>query len=334
MKTYESKIYTYKIISDPSEIINHLQMGISIPIWKDFHKYILYDLRYFKAKTILLIEGEIPTGHALIFDDGKDILYFGYFKVENHSKNKIEILLNKLLEYGRTHNFKTIRGPINIPALIFGWGFMKEGSLDNLFVGKPVNPPIYQELFLNKGFYIKYEEKTWEGPMPYFNPYKLKKYDYSDYKFFYPKDWNELMELKSEFIRLHNENLPPSARITPNVDDLFDNYADFIITFGDYFLFNFVRYRPTNKIVASGCYMQNPFQKEAVIAYSWVVEPEHRRNGLVLLMVGASSRLAWKRKMRYSSGTIASDNFNNTEVAKRLGLSIKRSHLILEYNYR
>ena len=97
-------------------------------------------------------------------------------------------------------------------------------------------------------------------------------------------------------------------------------------------MFNFVRYRPTNKIVACGCYIQSPFQKDVIVAYSWVVEPEHRRNGLVLLMVGETSRPVWKRKIRYCSGTIASDNINNTEVAKRLGLFTKRSHLILEYN--
>jgi hypothetical protein len=331
MKINKNQELSIQIISEPSEIIKYLPMGISIPIWKEFHKYILHDLDYFNAESFILMEKENPVGHALIFNDGGSILYFGYFRVKDHTESEIEFLIGKLLEYAEVHNFKYIRGPINIPAIIFGWGFMKEGSLDTLFVGKPVNPPIYQKRFINKGFYLKYEEKTWEGPCPRFNPWNLKKYDFSNYKFFTPRDWDELMTLKDDFLRLHAENLPASARITPNVDDLFNNYADFMYTFGDFYMFNFVKYIPTNKIVACGSYFQNPFQKDTIIAYSWVVKPEHRRNGLVMLMVGATSRPAWKNKIRYSSGTIADDNLNNTEVAKRLGLYIRRSHLILEY---
>ena len=50
--------------------------------------------------------------------------------------------------------YKKIKGPVNIPAIIFGYGFMEEGSLDNLFIAKPVNPPVYQNCFLEKGFII------------------------------------------------------------------------------------------------------------------------------------------------------------------------------------
>jgi hypothetical protein len=327
-----NKKITYKLITKPSEILKYLSIGISIPIIQEFHKYILYDLQYFKAKSFLLMEDENPVGHSLIFDDEKNHLYFGYFRVNDHNEHKIELLIDKILKYAKEHKYAIIRGPINIPAIIFGWGFMEEGSLDTLFIGKPANPPIYQEIFLMKGFSIKYRERTWEGPIPRFNPWRLKKYDYNDYEFITPKDWKDLMNLKSDFIRLHSENLPPSARITPNVDDLFDNYADFVVKFGENYMFNFIKHKPSNKIVACGCYFRNPFQKDTIIAYSWVVDPKYRRKGLVLLMVGATSLPAWKDKFRYCSGTIASDNFNNSEVAKRLGLDIKRTHLILEYN--
>ena len=326
----EELIFNFQIINNSDEILKFLQIGTSIPILPGFYKYLVFDLSYFKAKSILLKENGSPAGNVLIYNDGSDVLYFGYFGVIGHKKNKIELLLDKLINYARENNFKIIRGPINIPAIIFGWGFMEEGSSENLYIGKNVNPPIYQELFLKNNFYIKYIEKTWEGPILYFNPWKLKMYNFNDYEPFIPKDWNELMELKAELLRLHSENLPPSATITPNVKDLFNNYADFIVTYGGLFMFNFVRYKPTGQIVASSCYLPNPFQKDTIVGYSWAVDPDHRRKGLVMLMYGATSLYTRKRKIRHCSGIVASDNIANTEVAKHIGLSVTKSYVILE----
>ncbi|MEJ2296175.1 MAG: hypothetical protein P8Y23_15590, partial [Candidatus Lokiarchaeota archaeon] len=191
---------------------------MSIPIWNEFIEYLIYDLKYFKAKSILLQENGNPIGNCLIFDVGEDTLYFGYFGILNHNKENIQILIDELIKYAKRKNFKRIFGPINIPAIIFGWGFMKEGSLESLFIGKPVNPPIYQNIFINNGFNVKYEELSFVvSPIPKFNPWKMKRYDFSDYEYFNPKDLDEFLQYKDEFLILHKKFLPPSARITPNI---------------------------------------------------------------------------------------------------------------------
>jgi len=329
--------FTTQILNDSNEIIKYLYIGTRIPIWPEFHKYILHDLKYFQAKSILLEEDGNPSGNVLIYSDGSDTLYFGYFGVVGDKKNKIIFLLNKLLEYGKQNNFAFIRGPINIPSIIFGFGFMEKDSSENIFVGKPINPPIYQELFLKMGFYTKFKQNSWEGPLLRFNPWKIKKYAYCDYEYFNPRDWDELMELKSEFLRIIGENMPPSAQITPNASELFESWADFVCTYGHFFLFSFVKYKPTGKIIACAVFLPNPFRKDAkgnndsIVGFSWAIDQKHRRKGLGMLKLGGTILQAREKKIKYGSGIMGSENIANTELSKNYGLSLKRTHLILEY---
>lgn len=336
MNSIESREkFTIQILSDPNEILKYLQIGTSIPIWPEFHENILKDINFFKAKSILLKENGNPSGNALIYNHDESILYFGYFGVINDNKRYILILLDNLIKYAKEKNFKLIRGPINIPTIIFGWGFMEEKSLENLFIGKPVNPPIYQELFLKNGFYVKYIEKSWEGRFLSFNPWKIKRYDFSDYEYFNPKDKNELMELKEEFLRINADNMPPSARITPKIGELFENYANFILKYGHNFMFIFLKHKPTGKIVGCGCCLPNPFRKnnkgiyDSLVAYSWAVEKNFRRRGLAMLMYGATSLQAKKLKFRFTSAPIGDNNITNKFVEK-VNLKSSRTHLILE----
>ena len=269
-----------RILSDIDEIIKYLQIGVNIPIWPELYQYIICDLEKFQAKSILLLEDGNPAGHVLIFHDKKEILYFGYFGVINHEENKISRLIDEIIKVSKTHGFNKIRGPINIPGIIFGWGFMKEGSLSNLFPCNPVNPPIYQDIFLKKDFYIANIQNTWEGYLPRINPWKIKSYDFSNYDYFNPKNLKELMELKSIFLKIQSENLPPSAQITPSGVDVFNNYTKFIFDFGYNFMVFFVRYKPTQEIVACGSYIPNPFRKDdkgnydSCLTLTWAVVHE------------------------------------------------------------
>ncbi|TFG06496.1 MAG: hypothetical protein EU539_07490 [Promethearchaeota archaeon] len=319
------------------EILKYLQIGINIPIWPEFHKYILHDLNYFNAQSIILENNGFPAGHALIYSNGINTLYFGYFRVLNHDQNLISFLIDELISYARENNFKRIMGPINIPTVIYGWGFMKEGSSESLYVGKPVNPPIYQKLFMENKFKLKLEETSWEGPSIRINPYKLKIYDYNDYEYFNPKDLNDLRELKKDFLRINNEHMPESARITPKISELFDNYADFVFTYGYKSMIFFVRYKPTGEIVGCGSNLPNPFStdekgnNDSIVAYTWAVSPKHRGKGLPLLMYGATSLDLWKKGIRYTSvptGGKATHSFE--KYAKILNLQKKRFHLVLE----
>lgn len=336
-KKLKKKLST-RVLTDSSEILTYLQLGTSIPILPNLSKYIINDLEYFKASSILLLEGGNPAGQVLIYDDERETLFFGYFGVLNHNSVKINFLIDELIKYAKEKEYKFIRGPINIPVIIYGWGFMKEGSLENLFIGKPVNPPIYPNTFLKKKFYVKSEQVTWLGSrMPRFDPWKLKKYDFSDYEYFYPNDITDFKKYKTEFLRIHAENLPSSAQITPNVSGVFDSYADFVFRYGFNFMIFFVKFKPTEKIVACGAYLPNPFRKDSkgnydsCVIYTWAVEPKHRRKGLGMLMYGATSQLLWKHKIKCGIGPMPKSNTANMGFAIKLGGVISRTHLIMEF---
>jgi len=217
---------------------------------------------------------------------------------------------------------------------------LKKGGLNNLFATNPVNPPVYQDLFAKKGFIVKNEQNTWEGFLPRINPHKMKAYDFSDYEYFNPKDFNDFKKYRNVLLKLQAKNLPPSARITPNIAEVMDNYIEYIFEFGYNFMIFFVRYKPTDKIVACGNYLPNPFRKDingnydSCIVYSWVVAPEHRRKGLAMLMYGATSLQAWKKKIRYGGGPMGNNIKSNAGMAVKIGGKIGRTRVILERELR
>ncbi|MFX1329832.1 MAG: GNAT family N-acetyltransferase [Promethearchaeota archaeon] len=328
---------TVRILEDPNEILKYLYIGTNIPIWPEFHKYIIRDLKLFHAKTILLLENGNPTGNVLVYHNDPDILYFGYFGVIYNNPAKINRLIDELLNYGKLNNFKSILGPINIPGIIFGWGFMEKSKISNLFIQNPVNPPIYQKLFLKRGFSIYNVQNTWEGYLIRINPWKIKKYDFSNYEYFNPKDFDELMKLKPIFLKIQLENLPESTQITPRNPNVFDNYVEFIFDFGYNFMVFFIRYKPTKDIVACGSFLPNPFRTDergnfnSCVVFTMAIKPEHRGKGLGQLMYGATTLQLREKKIRYGIAPILGDIKTATEWAKSLGGIIGRTHIILKY---
>ena len=173
-----------KLIEDPSQIIKHLNKGTSIPILPEFHKYILNDLKVYNAKALALEEDiendqlvkiDKIIGITLVYNDGSDTLFFGFFNVYDHHPDKIKFLLEKLIEFAKKNNYKRIRGPINVPTMIFGWGFMVDGSSKDLFIGSPINPPIYQKLFLENRFKVLFQEDRYDMPALKMDPHKNPK---------------------------------------------------------------------------------------------------------------------------------------------------------------
>ncbi len=326
-----------KILTDSNEILKYLQIGISLPIWPEFNKYILHDLNYFNAKSIILEHCGNPAANVLVYSDDAETLYFGYFGTINHNRQYISYLLDELLKYAKKNNYNSVRGPINIPTVIYGWGFMARGSEEDLYAGKPVNPPIYQELFLKRGFQIRLEEFSWEGHYLKFDPYKIQRLDFSKYEYFTPKDWNELMELKADFLKINARNMPDSGKVTPSIAALFDNYADFVFRYGGPFMLFFVRHIPTGKIVACGSLLPNPFRKDAkgrydsFVAYTWAVDKIHRKNNLIILMWGSTSLQTWKRKLRYLLVVTGNEEASLfSKFAKLVNLQVRRRHLVLD----
>ncbi|MBD3199991.1 MAG: hypothetical protein GF316_08245 [Candidatus Lokiarchaeota archaeon] len=323
-------------INKNSEIIKYLSLGTSMPVWRSLREFIKYDFEIFNPKLLLLLENGYPSGIVLIFIQ-KNILYFGYFKVMNDREEKIDFLINQINQYARKYQCNLIRGPINIPVIIYGWGFMESGSQDSLCSTKPVNSKGYLIRFLDNNYKITSRHLTWETfPARYFDPMDLQKYSYKDYRYFNPLSRNEFLELKKDFIMLQHKNLPDSAQITPNSSQMVENYFDFIMKFGHLSMVFFVEYIPDNKNVACGAFIPDPFRKDekgnndSFCIYSWVVDKAHRRKGLLNLMYGNTILQIWEKGMRNCFGTIAESNYNSTMAAKRLYGEKTRSHVILE----
>jgi len=362
-----TELYT-EILSNPDEILDHLHLGISIPILLEFKKYILGDIKAYNAKAIVLKEninkkdfGEKTDniiGIALIYDDGGAILFFGFFRVYDHDSKKIKYLVDKLIEYGKNHNYKKIRGPINIPTVIFGWGFMVKGSKKDLFICSPINPPIYQEIFFKNGFIVLFQEDRYEVPALKMDPHKDKKLidiginagnykndflDTGDYPYKYINPGTEkLFKIKVEIAGLYAKYMPASAQITPGKLHNADNIINFINEFGAEWMMWIVRDKKTNQMVASGYILPNVFHKnkkgevDSMSCQSWVVHSDHRKKYLSSLMYGFTLLQAMDRKtphyIKGGSWPVGSDNIANAYVARKMGGKKDRSHLILEYS--
>ena len=325
-----------KIEEKPEEMLKWLFIGTNLPIWAEFYPYILHDLKAFGTKSLLLKEEGNIAGHVLVFHEDAKILYFGFFGVINDEYEKIEFLLNELIDYGKQNNFHKIIGPINIPIPIYGWGFLEKGSVANIFIGKPSNLPIYQEMFFQKGFKVKTSEISLEGPVMKTDKKIMRAIDSENYEFFHPKSWEEVLKFKEDFFRL-NENLPRESVITPGAEYLYENYIKFIKQYGDLFLINLLRYLPDNQIV--GCFfcLPNPFRKnerndlDSGAAFIILIEKKQQKQGLGGLLMLYTGNEAWKNDYRYNISPFEINSIHSITLAKKFGFKHKRTHLILEY---
>lgn len=367
MQQASMKQFNTMIIEKPQEILAQLHKGISIPLLPEYHKYIKRDLKAYHAKAIVLeeqMDTEIfgkktdpITGMSLVYEDGSDILYFGFFNVLDHNRKKIKCLIKRIVDYARERGFIEIRGPINVPTQIFGWGFMVEGSKKDLFIGSPINPPKYQRIFMRHGFQVLFQEDRYDMPALKMDPHKNKKliemginngdykddpFDSGDYPYqFYNLDKQGMMELKDEYLELFTDYMPPSARITPKSSHAYDTLVDFIFEFGAEWMMWVVREKATEKMVACGYVIPDPYhlnrkgELNSISFHAWVVHPEHRRNYLAMIMYGFTSLRGKDRKTSHyiirGSWPVGAENIANGSAARKMGGKKDRSHLILQY---
>lgn len=327
-----------ELIEKPQEILKYLQIGINIPVSEEFHEYILYDLKNYSAKSIILKENKKLIGHVLVYDDGGDVLFFGFFGVENHKEKYITLLLSELIEYANKNRFGSICGPINPPTFIYGWGFMEEGSLDNLSISKPVNPPIYQDLFFQSGFYVKSKQGTWEGAVYQISEEELKKYDFEEYEVYQPKDWDDILKLKLPILILSARNLAPESQVTPSPQNLFENFFAFVKHYGDIYMLKLLRDKHSRQFVGCFITLPNPFSKnpegkyDSFVGYSLTINKEHRNKGLSMYLVKEIYNEAYKNHIRRISVPMEINVFECKNLVKEnLGFSYTRTHLILEF---
>ncbi|MFX1257941.1 MAG: GNAT family N-acetyltransferase [Promethearchaeota archaeon] len=345
-----------RILNDYSEILKHLHIGINLPILSKFHKYILDAFKIFKPNAILVKKKKMSEepfdsftdkvmGNCIIFEQD-DILFFGFFGVNYNNPFIIEFLVEKLLKYAKNNNYKCIRGPVNIPSVIYGYGFSVEKndnsmmvSANDLFIACPISPLIYHQIFLKKGFYEKYSEDFYYMPVLKLNPLKLK-YDYSNYEVLFPgrdKIWN----YKDDVVRLHMENMPKESLITPKSFQYANIIINFIFDFGKPWMVWLVKYKPTNQIVGSAHIVPNVFGKKdnkgryktASIQHV-VIDKNHQRRGLGQFLYGMGSLKATDRKkgnnLKYCLGIVASNNKPSIALIKKLGGQLYRRNIILE----
>jgi len=329
-------MYSIKIEEQLEDMVKWLYIGTNIPVWPEFYPYILHDLNVFHTKSLLLKEDDNIAGHVLVYHEDTKILYFGFFGVLNHEHKKIDFLISRLIDYGKQNNFSKIIGPINIPIVIYGWGFLEKNGNANLYIGKPINPPIYQDLFFQKGFIVKTKEVSLEGPVLKFSEKMLSNYDEKNYDLIHPKNWKEVLDFKQTFFKL-NANLSPGSVITPGINNLYENYVKFLKDYGHLFMITFLRHKPKNEIVGSFFCVPNPFRRndkgiyDSYVVFSILIDKEHQGKGMGGILTLTAANEAWKNKIRYNASPFESKASRSIALGKKFGLKLKRTHLILEY---
>ncbi|MHA1758150.1 MAG: hypothetical protein ACTSVV_15355 [Promethearchaeota archaeon] len=323
---------TFSIFEEIEDIINYIHYGMSLPFLPPLEKYIKYDIEFYDSKSLIMKENQEVKGHILLYSDKNDkekILYFGHFQVANHDEALIELLIDKMMEYARKHQFKIIRGPINPPTIIYGWGFLNSKTPPPQITARlPVNPPIYIKIFLGNGFIPIKQDVYREIPI---YDILIDEYDYTDYEYFNPKTKEEFVENYYDlFLNMQLENLPKEVSVTPSAAELFKSHHKFVLEYGNRFMFDLVRYKKKNEIIASGLNVPDPFRRDHIIFYSYSVKKEHRRKGLSILMLKNTldnlKPLGWN----YASGRFNTKVKASWKIASKVKASKNISHLLFE----
>lgn len=334
-----------KIIIEDSihQIVKFLQLGISIPILPQFRSVIKFTLEKYNSKAIILykkhnkeslFDFESIIGMSLLYSE-ESTLFFGFFRVYDHSKHNIQLLLGTILDYAKKNSFITIRGPINIPTILFGFGFMVEGSKTELSIARPIDPPIYLEIFKKNRFIEKeiidtYISEIKKLEMDNFNELQ------QEFEFIMIGS-KEIGQYKDDFIRLHNENMPENSQITPKT--LLN--AEIIIKylFSGNFLDNMgwiTIHSPTKIVIACGFVAPNPFNPQIISFEHIVIDKKYRRKGLLpFIWTQLMTTLLKRNKEKMPIYTSGFCNIDNQEIINFIinycAASRERRHIILEF---
>jgi GNAT superfamily N-acetyltransferase len=308
----------------------NLHFGTQIPVKKEFHEFILSDFKVFQPISLLLKENGSIKGHCLLFQVDK-ILYFGFFNIKDHDPIKIDYLIKKLISYAEKHHCQTIIGPINIPTIIYGWGFMEEGSVSSLFRAKPINPAIYVDKFKEYEFTIKTQQFSWEGPLPTIDQEILKGYDFHDFEIIDLASWEEFKDYTEAVIALNFRNFPPESLLTPKVEQVAQNYVNFFMKFGDLYMVSLLKEKNKDKIIGYISSLPNPFRADSFSLYTMALDEEYRNEGLGWYLVKSVLDKGRVHGMKYMSSPIERSNRITQVMSKRGGLKLLRTHSIFKY---
>ncbi|MHA1285418.1 MAG: hypothetical protein ACTSQP_23185 [Promethearchaeota archaeon] len=325
------------IVNEPEFIFNYLQLGINLPILPSFKEFILHDLKVFNSKSILLLEDGDICGHTLIYFFNKECLYFGFFKVENHIPTRINFLISQIEKFAKENKFKSICGPINIPTIIYGWGFSDKNSRDTIFIENPYSPIIYIKLFKENNFQIYKKYFSYEGKTPIIPPERFKNCKIDDYKFFTLKNWNEIESLRESIFSLIINNMPPVATITPHPEKTYNNSINIVKKFGLPELLVIIKHKNTNKLIAFFIGIPNFFQFDdnnkfsSFVIYLGIVDKNHRRKGIGLEMSRILFQNAIRNNITRILAPVSAEIESSQDIATNLyNLCLTRKFLIFK----
>ena len=338
----EISLMEYKILETPDEIIKHIQMGTHLPVFSELEKYIRFDLEDMKCKSLLFNENEkldTIAGHVMVFPIFSDLLGFGYFRVVDHSKERIEKLISILIQYAKENGFKEVYGPLNIPIYIFGFGFHEQDEPEFIHSGLSHHPSIYSAVFQRCGFRIKTTYLSYETHTPRINPHTIPNMDFSEYRMRFFNNRSEFEPYQDRWLKLHAEHMPSDIRLTPNLEREIINLIDYTFEFGYPNVFYCIEYVPTGELVSAGINPQDCFQFwnngltlswcKVFLGLDFVVSSEHRNKKLSILMWGeCTMRCAKEGKTFQVNYLVESENVNSIKIIARFWGTLKRRYLL------
>ncbi len=328
------------------KIYNHLQLGTSIPILPEFKEPTLFALKNYGVKAILLKEKNennvlfsksCIVGISLLYSY-ESILYFGFFKIYDDDRKKIQKLIDTIISYAKEHNYTAIRGPVNIPTIIFGYGFMVEGSDTSTLIARSVDSPIYLELYNKNGFDEKFILDTYVFKLQKLNIKNIKEYQ-EMYDFLMVNN-EGLLKYKDKFVNLHAEAMPEYSQITPNVSINALTILKHLFNWDlPYKLGGITFLKSSKEVISCGFLAPNPFNFHYINIEQIVIDKKYQGYGIIKFI--NSELMAYYLNLKDEDRPYYASAFVSAENERMSGFLVKyysawrgRRHIVLEYKLK
>ncbi|MHA1339975.1 MAG: hypothetical protein ACTSRZ_07275 [Promethearchaeota archaeon] len=323
--------YIIRVEEDPEIIFKNFHYGINLPVKEEFKEYIMPEIKHLQAKAIYIMTSEEKIiGHSLVYKD-EDVMFFGLFKAQNDSDDIIKLMISKINDIAQKENCTKIRGPINVPPHIYGWGFSEEGSDPSIAAATPFTNPKYIKLFIEKGFELWHRLLWIRTPIkkiPYKKIWDIRNPDLDQTDWILP------------FLEIQAKNFPESARLTPKRSiEVIIPGLKFIKKYGGKEFIYLVYHE--GKMIGTGYATPNPFDLneqgkcKSVLLYGGAVVPEFQRKGIMMQIFGEFFENCVKRNIFLGECVVGDDNLaSKTLLEKQLGGKVTRSYQILQKNLK
>ncbi|MBD3350082.1 MAG: GNAT family N-acetyltransferase [Candidatus Lokiarchaeota archaeon] len=314
-----------EVITEPNQIFETLQHGINLPVKNDFSDLVLAEIKGLNMKSLVLKDDlNRILGHTIYFED-QDTLYFGFFKAKNDNKKYISVLLEELEEIASNRNVSIIKGPINPPPMIFGFGFSEAGSDTSIAAGTPYTDPIYIKKFKTKGYDVWHRFFWYNIPIRNTGQKIVWPVQSGDFQ---NTDWIfEMLDLQSTLF-------PESAQITPKRNLTVHQTLQFIKKYGYEECFYLVY--DEGKMAGFGYCSPNPYDLnelnkcQSVLLMGTAIQPRYQGKHLLTSMFAKFADNCERLGIYHGEWVVGEDNVPSIMAAKSFGGKKIRSYVILE----